>query len=120
MYQFSMNHFRIIFTSNFFFFYFLDDSEYADRPYLMVLLQNPQPEILYNNSQIQTRNVVERQIGVWKIGFPVLVYGMRCKLYTSFEIIGATAVLHNIAVSMNEDIPPPPENINLEQVEYLI
>jgi len=32
----------------------------------------------------------------------------------------ATAVLHNIARDMHEELPPPPEEINAEELEYLI
>lgn len=35
-------------------------------------------------------------------------------------MIVATAVLQNIAVDMNEDEPPLPDEINLEELNYLI
>lgn len=56
----------------------------------------------YNRSIISTRNVVERQYGVWKRRFPVLAYGMRLKIQTCQKVIVACAVLHNLAINRNE------------------
>lgn len=56
--------------------------------------------------------------GIWKRRFPVLAYGLRCKLGTSLNVIIATAVLHNFARDMHEPLPPAPENVNL--LNYLI
>ncbi|XP_030749237.1 putative nuclease HARBI1 [Sitophilus oryzae] len=83
------------------------DSGYALKKYLMTKLleTNTDAENLYNESIIRTRNVVERQYGVWKRRFPILKNGMRVKLETAMDIIVATAVLHNIALDMSEDIP---------------
>lgn len=49
--------------------------------------------------------MVERQYGVWKRRFPVLRLGMRLRVETVLTIIIATAVLHNIALQENEEIP---------------
>jgi hypothetical protein len=83
------------------------DSGYQLKPYLMTKLQRVQTaaENLYNESQIRTRNVVERQYGVWKRRFPVLQIGMRLKIATVLNIIVAIAVLHNLALIENEEIP---------------
>lgn len=78
------------------------------------------PERLYNEAHIRTRNVIERFFGVWKRRFPVLAYGMRLKLNTVLQVIVATAVLHNLAKNMNEEEPPLPEDINEEELDYLI
>lgn len=88
-------------------FMLVGDSGYSLQRYLMTKLQEPTTpsENLFNESIIRTRNVVERQYGVWKRRFPVLSLGMRVQLNTVFSIIIATAVLHNIAIDMNEDIP---------------
>lgn len=85
----------------------LGDSGYALKPYLMTKLHETQnrAENLYNESLIRTRNVVERQYGVWKRRFPILRNGIRLQLNTILAVIVATAVLHNIAIEMNEDIP---------------
>ncbi|CAH1974841.1 unnamed protein product [Acanthoscelides obtectus] len=82
-------------------------SGYHLRPYLMTKLQdiNVEAENLYNESIIRTRNVVERQYGVRKRRFPILILGMRLDLHTIMAIIVATDVLHNIAIEENEAIP---------------
>lgn len=88
----------------------------------MIPVANPnnRAQQLYNESQIRTRNCVERQIGLWKMRFLSLLYGLRSKLQTSQAIIVATAVLHNIARDMNEGPPPAPENVDEEQLQYLL
>ena len=45
------------------------------------------PEILFNESQIRTRNVVERSYGVWKRRFPVLANGLRVSYLMLFQIL---------------------------------
>lgn len=88
-------------------FMLIGDSGYTIQPYLMTPLQHTQTpaENLYNESIIRTRNVVERQYGVWKRRFPILSLGIRVKLQTVMTIVVATAVLHNIAIDMNEVLP---------------
>lgn len=76
--------------------------------------------MLYKEAHISTRNVIERCFGVWKRRFPVLAYGLRLKLDTILQVIVATAVLHNIARNMNEEEPPLPEDINEDELNYLI
>ncbi|KAJ8915261.1 hypothetical protein NQ315_014768 [Exocentrus adspersus] len=102
--------------------FLLGDSGYALKSYLLTPLLNPirPEEIRYNEAHIRTRNSVERTFGVWKRRFPVLAYGLRCKLENALTTIVATAVLHNIARRQNEREPPPPEYINFEQLQYLI
>ncbi|XP_050502738.1 putative nuclease HARBI1 [Diabrotica virgifera virgifera] len=86
----------------------LGDSGYAIKNYLIKPLAHVTnaAEQLFNESQIRTRNVVERQYGVWKRRFPSLAMGLRVKLETVQPIIVATAVLHNIACDANENDPP--------------
>ncbi|GJQ72227.1 hypothetical protein Trydic_g3318 [Trypoxylus dichotomus] len=83
------------------------DSGYTLQPYLMTKLQEARTvaENLYNESIIITRNVVERQYGVWKRRFPTLRFGMRLNLDRVMAILVATAVLHNIAVDMKDSRP---------------
>lgn len=81
---------------------------------------NNRAQQLYNEAQIKTRNSVERLFGVWKRRFPVLAYGLRCQIQTTLTIIVATSVLHNVARSMNEPLPPPPENMDINMLNYLI
>lgn len=87
------------------------DSGYPVKPYLLTPLQQVRnnPEALYNESLIRTRNVVERSYGVWKRRFPALAMGIRLKLDTIQAMI--VAVLHNKACDEKERVPP----INNEQ-----
>lgn len=86
----------------------LGDSAYPTRTYLLTPLANPETpeEQLYQKSFIKTRNTIERCFGVWKRRFPVMAIGCRCKVENVMPIVVATAVLHNIACELNEDIPP--------------
>lgn len=95
------------------------DSGYAVTNYMAtpLLRCNNRVEELYNESTIRTRNVVERQFGVWKRRFPVLSLQMRLKLSTIQDVIVATAVLHNIAVDFNEEMPPDLFTEQTEQQE---
>ncbi|KAK4876491.1 hypothetical protein RN001_012913 [Aquatica leii] len=78
------------------------DSGYGIRNYLITPLRNPhgQVEQLFNESQIRTRNPVERTFGIWKKRFPVLAFDLRLHLRTVKPLIVATSVLHNIACQM--------------------
>lgn len=84
------------------------DGGYACRSYMMTPLDrcNTAAENLYNESQIRTRNPIERLFGVWKRRFPVLAIGLQISLENSFPVIIATVVLHNIARQAREDVPP--------------
>ena len=88
--------------------YLLGDSGYPCKPYLLTPLLNPvtPEEQRYNRAHIKTRNTIERQYGVWKRRFPALSLGLRCEVTKALNIIVATAVLHNIAISTREDNPP--------------
>lgn len=85
----------------------LGDGGYPVRSYLITPLNNPQnaTENLFNESQIRTRNVIERTFGIWKRRFPILSVGMRCKIPFVQDIIVATAILHNIGRRANEPVP---------------
>ena len=87
--------------------YLLRDSGYPCKSYLLTPLLNPitQEEMRYNRAHIKTRNTVERQYGVWKKRFPVLSIGIRCEIPKALNIIMATAVLHNMAISSREMNP---------------
>ncbi|XP_063236203.1 putative nuclease HARBI1 [Bacillus rossius redtenbacheri] len=93
----------------------LVDAGYACRSYLMPPLDNPRSpqEHLFNESQIRSRNPVERTFGCWKRRFPVLSLGLRVSLEHSFAIIVATGVLHNILRQTGEELPPDDPNLNL-------
>lgn len=87
--------------------FLLADSGYMNRPYIMMPLENPTTpeEILYNESQIRSRNPIERLFGVWKRRFPVLALGMQIQLKNCLPVIVATGVLHNILIKAKEDLP---------------
>lgn len=93
----------------------LADGGYPCRNYLIPPLQEPHTpcEHLYNESQIRTRNVIERMFGVWKRRFPALALGLQVKLENVFPIIVATAVLHNILRKRGEPLPPDDEDLNM-------
>jgi len=87
--------------------YLLGDGGYACRPYLLTPFLNPQTrqqQQRYNSAHSRTRCTVERLIGVWKKRFPCLHYGLRCHLRNNLVVIVACAVLHNIAIKMNEPV----------------
>lgn len=88
-------------------FHLIGDSGYTLTKYLLTPHENPrtEPERLYNESLVRTRNIVERQYGVWKRRFPILSLGIKLNLETTMNIIVATAVLHNLAIEMNEEVP---------------
>lgn len=89
-------------------FIIVGDSGYRNTKYLATpfLRCETSAETLYNESQIRTRNVVERSYGVLKRRFPVLSLGIRVKISTVQLIIVACAVLHNIAIDAKEVEPP--------------
>lgn len=82
----------------------LGDSGYALRKFLITPLSNPvtEAEQLFNESQIRTRNPIERLFGVLKRRFPILSLGIRLNIDTARIAVLACAVLHNIALTMNQ------------------
>ncbi|KAB0805309.1 hypothetical protein PPYR_02279 [Photinus pyralis] len=95
----------------------LGDSGYGVKRYLIPPLANPgnASEHLFNESQIRTRNVVERTFGVWKKRFPILSIGMEQSLPLVQDIIVTTAILHNIACDNGELLEDDLEQIENEQ-----
>ncbi|KAF0720277.1 putative nuclease HARBI1, partial [Aphis craccivora] len=84
------------------------DSGYPMQSYMITPMLNPitNVENTFNESQIRTRNPVERSYGVWKRRFPILSLGINVRnLDTVQAIIVATAVLHNIARRFGDDEP---------------
>lgn len=96
-------------------YWLLGDSGYALRPYMLTPLNDPQTvaEKYYNESQIRTRNVIERLFGLWKRRFPIIGTKLRSKIKNIQYIIVATAVLHNICRQLN--VPQPPDNIEINE-----
>lgn len=97
-------------------YFLLGDSGYKTETYLMTpLLRTETPaENLYNESQIRSRNVVERQYGVWKRRFPIISTSIKVHIQSAMDVIVATAILHNIAIEMNEDLPDDWLHLNHE------
>ncbi|XP_050563583.1 putative nuclease HARBI1 [Spodoptera frugiperda] len=85
----------------------LGERGYGLKQYLLTPLADPRTaaEKLYNESQIRTRNVVERTFGVWKRRFPCIGSQLRIKLENVQPIIVSTAILHNICIMNREDLP---------------
>lgn len=83
------------------------DSGYAIHKFLITPLLNPttEPEQVFNESIIRTRNTVERSYGAWKRRFPILSRGIGTKVSTAMTIIVACAVLHNIAREFGDQLP---------------
>jgi len=83
----------------------LGDRGYECRPYILVPLISPNTnsELLYNESQIRTRNTIERLFGVWKRRFPILSLGIRTTPDRAQAII--------VASVLGESIPPIDPNI---------
>jgi len=84
------------------------DSGYPMQSYMITPMLNPitNVENTFNESQIRTRNPVERSYGVWKRRFPILSLGINVRnLDTVQAIIVATSVLHNIARQFGDDEP---------------
>ncbi|XP_054259884.1 putative nuclease HARBI1 [Macrosteles quadrilineatus] len=84
------------------------DAGYGCTNYMITPLDSvtTPEEQLFQESQIRTRNPIERCFGVWKRRFPVLSLGIRVKEERVESIIVAAAVLHNVCISENEAVPP--------------
>lgn len=92
------------------------DSGYRNTAYMATPFLNWQNRIenLYNESQIRTRNVVERSYGIIKRRFPILANTIQVNINTAQIIIVACAVLHNVAIDSN-DVVPEDDNIIVHQ-----
>lgn len=84
--------------------YLLGDSGYACKKYLLTPFLNPRTpaEERYNRAHVATRNTIERVFGILKRRFPCLFSGLRNKIDLVLIIIVACAILHNIAIDLNE------------------
>nr|XP_055065258.1 putative nuclease HARBI1 [Misgurnus anguillicaudatus] len=101
---------RVVFGQSF----FLGDSGYPLRTYLLNPINNPttQAEHRYNSAHIRTRNLVERSIGLWKMHFRCLhksAGGLRLKPERCCAVAVVTAMLHNIAVTVGAAVPEEEE-----------
>ena len=82
----------------------LGDSGYCLKHYLITPFENPATpqQRRFNRAQKTTRCSVERAFGVFKRRFHCLHSGLRVDPAKACKIIGACAVLHNIAILRNE------------------
>ncbi|XP_044599579.1 putative nuclease HARBI1 [Cotesia glomerata] len=94
----------------------LGDSGYPNLSYLLTPLQDPQrpAEQLYNESQIRTRNTIERTFGVWSRKFAIIQGTRFRKIEKTLTCIIAAAVLYNIS---RQGKPLPIRNVSVQ--EYL-
>ncbi|XP_069705672.1 putative nuclease HARBI1 [Periplaneta americana] len=85
----------------------LGDAGYSCQRILLTPLLNPvtPADHRYNRAHKRTRCVVERMFGVWKKRFPCLSVGLRNKLENAPNIIVACAVLHNLSLEINDNLP---------------
>ena len=91
----------------------LGDSGYASSPFLMTPYTTTRNEAqeAYNNAHAKTRVIIEQTFGRWKRRFHVLYGEIRMAPKKVCLIVGACAVLHNIAVQLHE--PMEDEEVDL-------
>ncbi|KAI4467159.1 hypothetical protein MML48_2g00020421 [Holotrichia oblita] len=83
--------------------------------YAIARKHNDPQEHLFNESQIRTRNPIERCFGIWMRRFPILSTGIKLNYDKVESIVLATAVLHNIARQRNE----PEDSIDAVLQEHI-
>ena len=78
----------------------LGDSAYPCKNWLMVQYRNPSREeqFRFNAALTRTRVMIEHCFGVWKRRFAILHGEIRMTPEKAAKVIGACAILHNIAV----------------------
>jgi hypothetical protein len=97
----------------------LGDSGYALKPYLMTPYYNPVTanQRAYNRAHRKTRVIVEQTFGRWKRRFHLLHSEIRMQPEKVCQLIGACAILHNIAIAFNEPIEDPEDDIDEADVQ---
>ena len=82
----------------------LGDSGYALKPYLMTPYYEPATanQRAYNRAHRKTRVIIEQTFGRWKRRFHLLHSEVRMHPEKVCQLIGACAILHNIAIAFNE------------------
>lgn len=89
--------------------FLLGDSGYGNKNYLLTPLLNPitEPQRNYNNAFKSARqSTIECLFGRWKKRFSILSRKMLTNVSFSVICIVAAAVLHNICIDRNLDVPP--------------
>lgn len=86
--------------------YLIGDSGYACSRFLITPYLHPAnlSEEAFNTAHCRTRNTIERVFGWWKRRFHVLHSEIKMKPAKVCKIIGACAILHNIAISLKEEM----------------
>jgi len=97
----------------------LGDSGYACTPYLMTPYPSPSTAALenYNTTHTKTTVIVQQSFRRWKRRFHVLHSEIRMTPQRACSVIGACAVLHNIAVLLNEPIDDDPLDDDPEGID---
>lgn len=86
----------------------IGDNGYGCKNYLITPFRQPRTpaEIRFNKALKTTRSSIERCFGRMKRRFPVLSIASQVALPRTLTNIVAVAVLHNIAINLNEPLPP--------------
>ncbi|KAL9977561.1 hypothetical protein ACROYT_G014980 [Oculina patagonica] len=97
----------------------LVDSGYACSPYLMTPYPSPSTatQEQYNTGHTKTRVVVEQTLRRWKRRFHVLHSEIRMSPKRACNVIGGCAVLHTLAVLLNEPINDDSLDIEPKEVD---
>ena len=100
----------------------MGDSGYACQPFMMTPYSNPSTpaEAAYNNAHCKTRVKIEQTFGQWKRRFHVLHSEIRMAPEKVCIIIGACAILHNIAILLKEPMEDGEveDEMNVNEVYY--
>ena len=96
----------------------LGDSGYACRSFVMTPYNHPSnpAQQAYNNAHTKTRVIIEQTFGRWKRRFHVLHSEIRMAPERVCNIIGACAVLHNVAILQKEPMEDG-EACNMPEVD---
>ncbi|XP_017784326.1 PREDICTED: uncharacterized protein LOC108567998 [Nicrophorus vespilloides] len=83
------------------------NASYESEKYLLVEQVESQTkgESACKERLSEIRNFVEKMFSEWKKRFPILSSGIRLDMETTVSVIVATAILHNIAKEMKDDLP---------------
>lgn len=100
----------------------LGDSAYGPDYYVCKPFRNSarltRAQMAYQKAQIQTRNTVERAIGVLKRRFPCLALGMHYRLAKIQDVIVSCCILHNMILQeteMNRTVPIVDDERNFQR-----